>query len=440
VKTCIEKEFVIYWFIGQSGARPPFLPGTDNEMVEAEYDKVGKGPSAISEVIKGRAGKVAPGGEGEKPIKVAGGISGVIPADYFVYAPGPNVAKIRNLFDESSIRDRLTPTYDKNRQFDSDGLSAVLGLEVQNEEDSDQTRLEMIGGTAYRMLMDVNNVGVEDNRIQPEFKALHGIVGSMREDLKAFRKLAVQVPPSKPTGSSQQSPDLAVYTVLEGMNQAYNNILMYSRKLDHKLGRFLKAQTVDEAKVPAFLSGLVRAQRKACAAQFDGEAGEIQKRCLARIWAANRFQGLISDYAEKLIKHFRDGAPHPRFAAAYLSPVIDTLPLNIAMNDQLTPIRSQIEATSAFVPAYIATDVNFATDSSTVLAIHIARNYPKLPADRIHFWVDRIIRERRPSEQDRIEFPTRWGPLPNPNRKPRENAKGFSQRFKKLLRNENDEL
>jgi hypothetical protein len=124
-----------------------------------------------------------------------------------------------------------------------------------------------------------------------------------------------------------------------------------------------------------------------------------------------------------------------------MSRVVDTLPLNIALNDQLTPTRSQIEATSAFVPSYISSDVNFATDSSTVLAIYIARNYPKLSADQIHEWVDRIIRWRRPSEDDRkSKYKLLWGPLPNPNGKPREDARSFGEWFKKRLGEENDAL
>ncbi|MCG8421417.1 MAG: DUF4157 domain-containing protein [Proteobacteria bacterium] len=67
------------------------------------------------------------------------------------------------------------------------------------------------------------------------------------------------------------------------------------------------------------------------------------------------------------------------------SPVITSLPDNVLINDQLTPTRSQIEATNEFVPSNVHQRVNFVTDDRTVLAIHIAAHYPAL-ADTVTAW------------------------------------------------------
>jgi hypothetical protein len=54
VKTAIDCGFRIVWVTGRG--RPGFLPGTDNERVEQEYDECVAGrPSAIGQVIKSYA-------------------------------------------------------------------------------------------------------------------------------------------------------------------------------------------------------------------------------------------------------------------------------------------------------------------------------------------------------------------------------------------------
>jgi hypothetical protein len=120
--------------------------------------------------------------------------------------------------------------------------------------------------------------------------------------------------------------------------------------------------------------------------------------------------------------------------------VIRSLPLNVAMNDQLTPTRSQVEGRSAFVPGYVATDVNFATDSATVLQVHIATRYPHLDDAEVDLWVDRIVRWRRPENADEWrDYPSLKGPLPNPLKdKSRDTATSFGERFKRWLGEENE--
>jgi len=118
--------------------------------------------------------------------------------------------------------------------------------------------------------------------------------------------------------------------------------------------------------------------------------------------------------------------------------VINSLPNNVVGNDQLAPIRAQVEASLNFVPAYVEDDVNMAVDNITVIAMHIAIKYPHLPPPAIETWADRIIRWRRPGQADIARYTRLQGPLPNPHKKPRENADRFSRWFHQRLAQEND--
>ncbi len=118
--------------------------------------------------------------------------------------------------------------------------------------------------------------------------------------------------------------------------------------------------------------------------------------------------------------------------------VIDSLPNNVVGNDQVAPIRAEVEASQSFVPPYVEDDVNMAVDNITVIAIHIAVKYPNLSKEDANMWADRIIRWRRPSPEDIEKYKMLQGPIPNPHAKPRENAQSFSAWFKKRLSEENE--
>jgi len=89
------------------------------------------------------------------------------------------------------------------------------------------------------------------------------------------------------------------------------------------------------------------------------------------------------------------------------------------------------------VPGYVQDDVNFATDSPTVIRIHIALKYPNLATEEADMWTDRIIRFRRPPKVGGPDDYKVWGPIPNPGGAWREDARSFDAWFKKRLSEEN---
>lgn len=91
-----------------------------------------------------------------------------------------------------------------------------------------------------------------------------------------------------------------------------------------------------------------------------------------------------------------------------MAPVIDTLPKNVLINDQLTPSRSQVVASTGFLPYDIGRRANFLTDDRTALATHIFARYGRLAENpgAVHDLVQQIIDSRKKSEApDRVAVP-----------------------------------
>ncbi|WP_293898827.1 hypothetical protein [Phenylobacterium sp.] len=76
--------------------------------------------------------------------------------------------------------------------------------------------------------------------------------------------------------------------------------------------------------------------------------------------------------------------------------VLKTLPTpTLLNNDQLTPIRSQIEASGDYMPGYVGTkESNFVTDDQTMIAAQIAAEYVAIPGELANWVTQKIIQDR----------------------------------------------
>ncbi len=71
---------------------------------------------------------------------------------------------------------------------------------------------------------------------------------------------------------------------------------------------------------------------------------------------------------------------------------------SILLSDQLTPIRSMIEAQGNFMPGYIGSkEANFVTDDQTMIAAHIVGYYSNIPPALVDWITRRIIQDRKES-------------------------------------------
>jgi hypothetical protein len=120
---------------------------------------------------------------------------------------------------------------------------------------------------------------------------------------------------------------------------------------------------------------------------------------------------------------------------------IQSLPQDVVGNEQLAPIRAAEESQSGMVPGYVGRDANFAVDNKTVVRLHIALKYPKIPPDRADMWAEIIVGQRRPSDDLKARHPELVGPIPNPvpapHRTPRETAETYTRAFEGILAREN---
>lgn len=414
VMTSIDKGFRIIWVTGSE--RPALLPGTDNEEVEAAYDKViDSQKSKIDQVIKDYANNAKTNPEsnkkGAKPILVNIGKKDKkdIPADYFVYALGPDVDKVREIYDKDSIQKNLVPTYDKNKVFGNQTLSSVVGLEVKNTGNQDKTSLKIIGGAGFRMADQVS---------YDYLFRLNDQLLEMAQNLKTMeggQKVKVTYADTITKYAKESIKDIT-------------NIQQAQGKKD--LPQLLKPD-------PSSVFSSIKKQDTPLKTNYLGGLRFLESyvNTLQQYWQQ------VADFLEKKAQaetsKTRLRANDPRKANAHIGEVVDTLPSNIAVGDQLTTIRGEIEADAGFVPDYVMDDVNFASDNISIIAIYIAANYPHLPGSEVEMWADRIIRWRRPSKEDIEKYKLLQGPLPNPHGKVRENATTFSAWFKKRLSEEN---
>lgn len=94
---------------------------------------------------------------------------------------------------------------------------------------------------------------------------------------------------------------------------------------------------------------------------------------------------------DKVPKKLRDGKMEEK-----MNKVMTTLSSpTLLNNDQLTPIRSQIEAQGDYMPGYIGTEEsNFVTDDQTMIAAQIASYYGNIPVNLANWVTQKIIQDR----------------------------------------------
>jgi hypothetical protein len=95
----------------------------------------------------------------------------------------------------------------------------------------------------------------------------------------------------------------------------------------------------------------------------------------------------------------------PSKASEHMKAVPFSLPKNIALNDQLTPSRSEVEAASAYIPSSVAQTADFISSDHRIIAVHIAQKYQHLPPLLADYVTARIVYERRHLDEASAPLP-----------------------------------
>jgi hypothetical protein len=372
----LNRGYKVYWVVGNTG--PKFLPGffnyaaylaylrslRDNQLKRAGIahrkaeiakaqrlmpglyaSQVGRNANVMFDGVVGRFlngatrfqgvyfGRTSQATVTPTHVQLAAmdGSGGPIVGDVLVYAQGQDNKTFKLL--DGFFKD-LVPKTDIDRRFGDEG-NTTLGLQ------SPDGTLEVIGATAYRRAAEVGPTREQVDHAYAE--------------LSKWRTSAAKVS----SGHRRDGLDYGKFSAV------WNRYLEY---------RAVFGKPAAEDALKAFNAAVVEYDKYLDTINIDPrqpEEAEVLKGFGAALaLARNKAQGPMS-------------------------PVIASLPQNVLINDQLTPTRSQVEASSGFVPRDIGKHANFITDDRTALAVHISAVYPAI-ADKRGFrtLIDDIIKSR----------------------------------------------
>jgi hypothetical protein len=432
---------LIYWITGSddkgAGKRPVFLKGTDNEYVEMRYDEVVKqgkksgdkkifqlgvitivGYDYLKATVSGSGVEVTYGKR--KIEKTPEVVEGAQQVDIAVYGLGPDVQGVADVF-KGATQDGFEPVYDRDRHFnyepvtaeattkgltgylrgtgrdergvtemvgdvekilgpfkdlkrgDKDAMPAILpavvGVKAKSSDPNDDTELEFIGAAAYR--------------IAELSKAAYTYVSQSAEDL---------------------SKDIET---LAGKDTSQRDFMEELKK--HVVSAKLLAEEIEKAKDKKAIEELktkvqeARDELAAIGEKIKTKAYNPSKAQEGLLRQAQTQQDQLSEYCAVRLQ---DPAYGGR-ATTQMKGVVNSLPEDIALNDQLTPSRSAIEAGQDAMPSTVMDGVNFITSDHTVIAAHIASRYGNIPPALADYITARIVYDRR-------HLPLTEAPLPRP--------------------------
>jgi hypothetical protein len=258
-----------------------------------------------------------------------------VKGDVMVFAQGQGTENFK-LFEKLTAD--LVPEKDVNQRFGDE--HTTIGLRSQDNT------LKIVGANAYRLAAKIPDPVRSDHEME-EYEAA---LADAREKIRTLR--------SRPPG---------FWSELVVISLAYSLLRRSAQKVVESHLLSLPEQTVVESK----LLGEIRAFAEACT-RYETLNEELKKRPLP-------FDPDEVTEASKALKAFNEALTKARTNAQQrMKPVIDSLPDNVLINDQLTPSRSQIVVSTNFLPYDIARKANFVTDDRTALAVHISANYGKL--------------------------------------------------------------
>ena len=292
-----------------------------------------------------------------------------VSVDYLVYAQGPDTAKIWNIFDETATQD-LQLNYDKYARFgaqrQSDEADAVsLKYSDRNIDDDVRNWVKSVLGKDHPQIFGTT------------ITLMGRAKGILKLPTMTFEPIALQEDVAIGLGSESGS--------LQIIGGSAIRILNY---LDSTIN-----------------------QRK----NIPKEIQEIQNRPAQTEKDLKKVKELQDKLEEikpiKVPKELTSGK-----TSAEMTKVMTTLSApTLLMNDQLTPIRSQMEAQGNFMPGYIGTnESNLVTDDQQMIAAQIGSYYANIPPALANWVTQKIIQDRHETgvkpgtEQGSRAFVDRW--------------------------------
>jgi hypothetical protein len=373
--------------------------------------------------------------------------------DIAVYGMGPDESGLRGTFkdkDQDALKN-LAPIYDINQRVNTQGtpleklkeklgtklgsvenilelkpivrakdpvgqwLPSVVGFQVQNESEDDQTSMQLIGGTGSRLGAKV------------EYKFISQSLEAMHEDFNAML-----LTDWMEFGFNQTEKGLlnqlvtaeAKYVIkarkAAGLLEGWKPSKTLSDERDNvKRLELAKLETKDVESIIAECNILRQGIKDAFKAALQGidrsrwrdnvktrQVGDVY---LKKLWGFARQFKKAQSMLEEYLNKRQNGTTLDQFGAQAVSfmstGIINTLPNNVLLPDQLTPSRSGIEVLQNAMPTTVTSGINFITSDNTIIAMHIAGAYTEIPDLLADYVTERIIYDRRQLADDKAPLP-----------------------------------
>ena len=238
-------------------------------------------------------------------------------------------------------------------------LPTVLGLQASMDDKYDESSLEIIGGSAYRLADKVEYAYVS----------------------KAYQNLL--------DGEMTRIGGQLNATELEASEaERIRNVLLWGRELALKMeaDKTFSRERYEE-RVKHYEKIMVDLEE---GAHLSTMSEKMKTQRDTAINLARHCQDMLAEYMNHRGEKGMTGS-----ADKHMLKAPKTLPRNVLLPDQLTTIRAQIEVASKNLPGNLEVGVNLITSDATVIAAHIATKYGNVPPPLADLLTSRIVFDRR---------------------------------------------
>ncbi len=295
-------------------------------------------------------------------------------------------------------------------------LPGVTGVKASKEDENDESSLTVIGGTAYRLADKMKYTyvsGLYDDLVKNDYPGLQKSLDDL--NMKKYPQRLV----SQYMGNLHYYINEAFRRV-DNLESLEKNVEEIAKKEElrktGRVGGFSPQQMaeVKKEKGDRMLKGMLAknpAELEHSFSYLNSFFGTIKNNIpRGAIDLITTNLGYLKNCHDMLMEYHeaRKQMNGDENVTNHMLKVPKTLPQNILLSDQLTPIRSSVEAMSNAIPSNVEDGVNFVTSDSTVISAFIASACSDIPPALSDYLVARIVYDRR-------YLPLEEAPLPAPN-------------------------
>ncbi|RKM99961.1 hypothetical protein [Aquimarina sp. AD10] len=246
------------------------------------------------------------------------------------------------------------------------------------QDKNDDTSLQVIGASAFRL-----GAEVEEDYIDRE-----GIFArDGYHELTKLREIYHDLDPLEGSEENVKIGRMIGYMMDEVCEEFANTLPDFREEIMVNLLFADRSQDIhDLAKMGTLTEGYANAINKFLNAIQSGTRALLRYNRAAIYWTkAMKTKGRRGDTTT---------------ATSGMKGIPDSLPMNMLVAEQLTPIRAATASKNAHVSSFSETGVNFTVDDQTEIRVHIATHYPGIPEKKADEVAQQIVDDRKRKDQE----------------------------------------